>query len=153
MSTKFDVHFTLTEEFRQQSFIWKNIYIICAMQIVVARLFFVFIGPESFLIASGMGYKPPKFKRRGDDRDEPYSFNNYRVVKIKECWFMESLQKVTVNWNMQVHLWLKHYVLFRLIDRSKKGSAVTALITTYMVSAVWHGIEPGYLIFFFALAI
>jgi hypothetical protein len=30
-----------------------------------------------------------------------------------------SVNQYSVNWNIQIHLWLKNYVFIRLLDRSK----------------------------------
>ncbi len=44
-------------------------------------------------------------------------------------------------------MWLKHYVFMRMITKGKKISVVP-ILTTFLVSAVWHGFYPGYFLFF-----
>jgi len=53
-----------------------------------------------------------------------------------------------------VHNWLKYYVMLRRMDRSKpRGQLqVFPMVVTFGASAVWHGIEPGFLMFFMGLA-
>ena len=58
------------------------------------------------------------------------------------------------NWNIQIHLWLKYYVMLRLMDRSKpKGTTqLTATVATFVASSVWHGIFPGFIFCFIGFA-
>jgi D-alanyl-lipoteichoic acid acyltransferase DltB (MBOAT superfamily) len=64
---------------------------------------------------------------------------------------MTSLQDGIRTWNIAIQSWLKYYVFFRLMDRSKKGSTFWPMLITNLVSALWHGPEPGYAMFFAAL--
>ena len=54
---------------------------------------------------------------------------------------------------MLVHRWLKEYVLVRSMDKSKKGCQLMPILYTYTVTIVWHGLEPGYPIFFVYVAL
>ena len=58
------------------------------------------------------------------------------------------------SWNIQIHLWLKYYVMLRLMDRSKaKGATqLAATVATFVASSVWHGIYPGYIFCFVGFA-
>lgn len=60
----------------------------------------------------------------------------------------------TQNWNMQAHHWLKYYVSLRLKDRSLPRNSIqaTVLMKTYLISAIWHGQDIGYIVFFVCLA-
>jgi len=50
-------------------------------------------------------------------------------------------------WNIQVSTWLRHYVYDRLVQKGKRPGFFQ-LLATQTVSAVWHGLYPGYIIFF-----
>ncbi len=65
-----------------------------------------------------------------------------------------SWQAAVNSWNIQIHKWLKYYVMLRLMDRSKpRGQMqVYPMVMTFLASAVWHGIEPGFFVFFMGLA-
>ena len=62
---------------------------------------------------------------------------------------------MTRNWNMLVHSWLKYFVMLRVMNRkAQKGSIQTIpLVITFLVSALWHGVEPGYYVFFVGLGV
>ena len=66
------------------------------------------------------------------------------------------------SWNISVHEWLKNYVYLRMItnrNRDKKdslkveknrneGENFIATLSSFLVSAVWHGFYPGFYSFF-----
>jgi lysophospholipid acyltransferase len=63
-----------------------------------------------------------------------------------------SFAEIGTNWNIQIHYWLKYYVMLRLMDRSQpKGAAqLKATVLTFVISSFWHGTYPGYILFFVA---
>jgi lysophospholipid acyltransferase len=64
--------------------------------------------------------------------------------------FNSDLKKQFRVWNMTVHNWLKNYVFIRVIrrDGGKNKSSILPMFLTFIVSAVWHGLYPGYFVFF-----
>ncbi len=56
---------------------------------------------------------------------------------------------------MQTHHWLKYYVSMRLKDRSlPRGSFQgKVVLLTYLTSAIWHGPDSGYVVFFVGAAL
>jgi hypothetical protein len=51
---------------------------------------------------------------------------------------------------VQIHYWLKYYVMLRLLDRDAPKGVVQMKPTmaSFVVSAFWHGTYPGFFIFF-----
>merc|ERR1712151_1495269 len=53
-------------------------------------------------------------------------------------------------------MWLKYYVYLRMLPNDKTKSTSTtqfiAALTTFVVSAIWHGFYPGFYIFFINVA-
>lgn len=70
-------------------------------------------------------------------------------VKIYKIVFSVRIKDYMENWNMSTHKWLKYYVFLRMLNKGQKVG-LTPLLTTFVVSAIWHGFYPGYLIFFVA---
>ena len=70
-------------------------------------------------------------------------YNIETKYRIKD--FME-------NWNMSVHLWLKNYIFLRVVKKDKRDS-LRPIMTTFLVSAIWHGFYPGYFVFFVSTAL
>ncbi|KAL1559799.1 Lysophosphatidylcholine acyltransferase 1 [Salvia divinorum] len=68
-------------------------------------------------------------------------------VDILGLELAKSAVQIPLVWNIQVSTWLRHYVYERLIQKGKKPGFFQ-LLATQTVSAVWHGLYPGYIIFF-----
>ena len=53
-----------------------------------------------------------------------------------------------------MHLWLKYYVMLRLMDRTKPKTQmqVVPMAVTFVVSAAWHGMEIGFFAMFIGFA-
>ena len=56
---------------------------------------------------------------------------------------------------MQLHHWLKYYVSLKLKDRTRpRGELqIGATLLTYLISAVWHGFDEGFYVFFVGFAL
>ena len=59
------------------------------------------------------------------------------------------------GWNIQVHVWLKYYIMLRLMDRTKpKGQMqFVPMALTFIISALWHGLQVGFFMMFAGFAI
>lgn len=55
-------------------------------------------------------------------------------------------------WNHQVHLWLKFYIMARISTPGKRPGMFESM-STFIVSAFWHGFYPFYYVMFFFAAI
>merc|ERR1712166_517967 len=62
-------------------------------------------------------------------------------------WLMaENMSTASKSWNQKTQVWLQTYTYFRV-----SGSRLTKVMSTYAVSAYWHGFYPGYYLTFFTL--
>ena len=88
------------------------------------------------------------------------SFNGYdketgeakhdRVQSVV-IWKLETscrIKDFLANWNISAHMWLKYYIFLRMLPNGKSGGQVGAALTTFIVSAIWHGFYPGFFVFF-----
>jgi lysophospholipid acyltransferase len=94
-------------------------------------------------IISGLGFSGL------DKNGEP----EYQRCTNCHVWQVESAQNiktVTDGWNLGTDHWLKHYVYTRVKLTRFKNYDVAATLT---VSAVWHGLYPGYYLSFLTAAI
>ena len=59
------------------------------------------------------------------------------------------------NWNIQVHNWLKYYVMLRWIDKSKPKHIVQPfpIFMSFAMSLIWHGFWSGYFFTFLGSAV
>ena len=97
---------------------------------------------EAAMIGSGHGYTPASDTK-------PMTWNADRQWNYKGFHTALTFTNFAQYWNISAHLWLKYYVFMRLVDRENKKNQMLPTLITYLVSAVWHGIDPGFFVFFF----
>jgi lysophospholipid acyltransferase len=68
-------------------------------------------------------------------------------VSIIPCEFPENFRQMSKEWNTGTAQWLKNYVYDRLAPPKGRVPFYVTL-ATYVTSALWHGIFPGYFFFF-----
>ncbi|KAI3822185.1 hypothetical protein L1987_09769 [Smallanthus sonchifolius] len=106
------------------------------------KYYFIWSISEASIIISGLGFSgwtdssPPKAR-----------WDRAKNVDVLGVEFAKSSVELPLVWNIQVSTWLRHYVYDRLAQKGKKPGFFQ-LLATQTVSAVWHGLYPGYLIFF-----
>lgn len=106
------------------------------------KYYFIWSISEAAIIISGLGFSgwtessPPKLR-----------WDRAKNVDILGVELAKSAVQLPVVWNIQVSTWLRHYVYERLVQKGKKPGFFQ-LLATQTVSAVWHGLYPGYIFFF-----
>ena len=141
LSIWFDERQCLTEEFKSYGILKKIWFQYWGVQIGMSKYMTGFSFMEAGPIASGLSFNGVVDGQPRHDR-----------IKSVNVWTISTATTVKdmfANWNMSVHEWLKNYVFLRLLDSKKKGSSTfTASMTTFFVSAIWHGFYPGFFVFF-----
>eukprot|EP00899_Mesostigma_viride_P008255 jgi/Mesvir1/17430/Mv08708-RA.2 len=69
---------------------------------------------------------------------------NCRPWKVE---FASSAATYPLNWNITTSDWLRYYVYLRPVPRHRTPTFLN-LAMTQVVAGVWHGLYPGYLMFF-----
>lgn len=87
---------------------------------------------EGSAVASGMGFDNVK-----------KDFSALRNSDIYKTETATSMKTYLATWNALTASWLKNYVYCHL-----KTSRAKATIATFVISAIWHGIHPGYYLTF-----
>lgn len=106
------------------------------------KYYFIWSISEASIIISGLGFSgwtestPPRPR-----------WDRAKNVNILGVEFAKSAVELPLVWNIQVSTWLRHYVYERLVKKGKKPGFFQ-LLATQTISAVWHGLYPGYIIFF-----
>lgn len=125
---------------------------------IILRYLFAFCMMDAAVISSGLAYNG-----RSDDGKE--NFNRIQSIRIYEIETSLRIKDFLTSWNISVHLWLKNYVFLRLmrtrnmgqegdtndkqnLDKKCKDNVFLPSMTTFIVSAIWHGFYPGYMVFF-----
>ncbi|CAL9047598.1 lysophospholipid acyltransferase 1-like [Musa acuminata AAA Group] len=106
------------------------------------KYYFIWSISEASIIISGFG-----FSGWSDSSPPKPQWDRAKNVDILGVEFATSAVQLPLVWNIQVSTWLRHYVYERLIQKGKKPGFFQ-LLATQTISAVWHGLYPGYIIFF-----
>lgn len=106
------------------------------------KYYFIWSISEASIIISGLG-----FSGWSDSHPPRALWHRAKNVDILGVELATSAVQLPLVWNIQVSTWLRHYVYDRLIQKGKKPGFLQ-LLATQTVSAVWHGLYPGYIIFF-----
>ncbi|XP_068635019.1 lysophospholipid acyltransferase 2-like isoform X1 [Aristolochia californica] len=106
------------------------------------KYYFIWSISEAAIIISGLGFS-------GWSESDPSKpkWEHAKNVDILGVEFAKSGVVLPLVWNIQVSTWLRYYVYERLIQKGRKPGFFQ-LLATQTVSAVWHGLYPGYIIFF-----
>ncbi|EPS74023.1 hypothetical protein M569_00723, partial [Genlisea aurea] len=111
------------------------------------KYYFIWSLAEASVIISGLGFSG------WTDSDPPKPrWDRAKNIDIFRVELAKSSVQLPVVWNIQVSTWLRHYVYERLVKKGQKPGFFQ-LLATQIVSAVWHGLYPGYILFFFQSAI
>ncbi|XP_051130125.1 lysophospholipid acyltransferase 1 [Andrographis paniculata] len=106
------------------------------------KYYFIWSISEASFIISGLG-----FSGWTDSNPPKPRWDRAKNVDILGNELATSSVQLPTVWNIQVSTWLRHYVYERLVQPGKKPGFFQ-LLATQTVSAVWHGLYPGYIIFF-----
>ncbi|KAL4442125.1 hypothetical protein ABPG77_011386 [Micractinium sp. CCAP 211/92] len=109
------------------------------------KYYFAWAVAESSLIFSGLCYN-------GRTAEGRPLWNRYINSRIRRVEFNPSLPNLAANWNVCTGLWLRHYVYERLTPAGKRPTFATLAITQ-LISGIWHGLFPGYWLFFATSAV
>ncbi|CAN1186236.1 Lysophospholipid acyltransferase 1 [Linum perenne] len=106
------------------------------------KYYFIWSISEASMISSGLG-----FSGWTDTSPAKPRWDYAKNVDILGVELAKSAVVIPLKWNIQVSSWLRYYVYERLVQKGKKAGFLQ-LLATQTTSAVWHGLYPGYLIFF-----
>ncbi|CAL5220084.1 g2035 [Coccomyxa viridis] len=104
------------------------------------KYYFAWAVSESALIFGGFCFNG--WDEKGDARWDRYS--NTRISHVE---FATSAAELPAHWNTCTGNFLRRYVYERLTPKGKKATFKTLLLTQ-LVAGIWHGLFPGYALFF-----
>ena len=142
----------LSSEFASNSFIVRILYLFVAGIIVRARYYFAWLTAEGAFNLAGFGYDS-NAKENG-----PSAFfnlfpkwNTMANVDIVRLETSTTLKLMTL-WNFKTQRWLVSTVYKRVLEAFPGVSRTVPVMATYFISALWHGIYPGYYVCFMGAA-
>eukprot|EP00768_Dysnectes_brevis_P003576 gnl/Dysnectes_brevis/2547_a3065_1075.p1 GENE.gnl/Dysnectes_brevis/2547_a3065_1075~~gnl/Dysnectes_brevis/2547_a3065_1075.p1 ORF type:complete len:556 (-),score=194.62 gnl/Dysnectes_brevis/2547_a3065_1075:86-1753(-) len=89
--------------------------------------------------------------QKGDsEHTDHFAWHLNKNIIVQGLEMGGSMHSVVKSWNVQTAIWLRHYVYERMTP--SRQLAKFATVGTNLVSAMWHGLQPGYYLFFGILA-
>ena len=118
------------------NYLWATVALIGEKQ----KYYFAWKVAEAASVAAGFGFEGFDEKT---GRSKGYGgVANVDVLRFETA---TNIQTISRNWNKRTQGWLERYSFNRLANRS--------LMILYFVSALWHGLYPGYFVFFMTAAL
>uniref|UniRef100_A0A3P8UIU6 Membrane bound O-acyltransferase domain containing 2 n=1 Tax=Cynoglossus semilaevis TaxID=244447 RepID=A0A3P8UIU6_CYNSE len=109
------------------------VYLYLAMLALRPKYYFVWTLADAINNAAGFGFNG--YNKDGSPRWDLIS--NLRILDIESA---TSFKSFLDNWNIQTSLWLKRVCYERC--------PINPTAATFMLSAMWHGVYPGYYLTF-----
>jgi lysophospholipid acyltransferase len=143
IGSRWSYAYLITDEFYQQSFFYKIGLFWLLGEANRLRFYLAWKFCEAGAVAAGLGYRGTK--STGPDWD------GVKGINVLGCELAPNVKLFFDNWNISVADWLRRYCYNRIVlskeNPSQKWRSL-AQHSTFVLSAVWHGLHPGYLIFF-----
>lgn len=129
------------KKFMAKSFFYRIHYMFFLGLIARFKYYAAWTISEASCIVCGLGYNgyDPKTKKIKWDR--------VRNIDIYNVEMAQSTRDCLEAWNMNTNKWLKNYVYLRVSKKGKKPGFRSTLFT-FITSAFWHGVNPGYYLTF-----
>ncbi|KAI9307635.1 MBOAT, membrane-bound O-acyltransferase family-domain-containing protein [Cunninghamella echinulata] len=144
-SSKYNFSSMLKPEWQAHSFLKKLLFIQIVAFVTRCKYYTVWFLSEGACVLCGFGFN-------GYDQKGKPLWDRVTNINAVHIELAQSLKEYSDNWNMSANKWLKNYVYLRVTPPNKKAGLKSTL-TTYAVSAFWHGFYPGYYIMFLSLAL
>ncbi|KAJ3680127.1 hypothetical protein LUZ60_016405 [Juncus effusus] len=126
--------------YKQYSFFHKLFYQYMSGFTARWKYYFIWSISEAAVVVGGLGFS-------GWSDKGTAKWDRAKNVDVLGVELAKSSVQLPLVWNIQVSTWLRHYVYDRLVKKGKKAGFLQ-LLATQTVSAIWHGLYPGYIIFF-----
>eukprot|EP01105_Mastigella_eilhardi_P001830 TRINITY_DN1220_c0_g1_i1.p1 TRINITY_DN1220_c0_g1~~TRINITY_DN1220_c0_g1_i1.p1 ORF type:complete len:456 (+),score=104.13 TRINITY_DN1220_c0_g1_i1:51-1418(+) len=123
----------------KRSFVSNMLLIYAACIVQRARYYFAWLFSEALGNISGIGFT-------GLDANGKEVWNNSQGVDWMRVEFPSNPRSGNDAWNKFANRWLRFYIFERL-----PTSPGVARLVTFVMSAIWHGVYPGYYLAFISL--
>ncbi|RIB14495.1 MBOAT, membrane-bound O-acyltransferase family-domain-containing protein [Gigaspora rosea] len=137
---KYPFEWTLSEEYKNLSFVNRLWYVQVAAFCARFRYYVIWLLAEGSCILSGIGFN-------GYDGNGYVKWNRVTNIDIIGYETADNIKQLLESWNMNTNKWLKNYVYLRVTQPGQKPDFFST-ITTFGISAIWHGFYPGYYLTF-----
>ncbi|XP_047638643.1 lysophospholipid acyltransferase 2 isoform X2 [Phacochoerus africanus] len=123
-----DAHFQATA-----SWPTRVLYLYVSLLAARPKYYFAWTLADAINNAAGFGF-------RGYDKNGAARWDLISNLRIQQIEMSTSFKMFLDNWNIQTALWLKRVCYERV--------SMSPTIQTFILSAIWHGVYPGYYLTF-----
>ncbi|XP_018119493.1 lysophospholipid acyltransferase 2 [Xenopus laevis] len=129
------VEYNIDEQFQEtSSALTRIIYLYLSLMAARPKYYFAWTLADAINNAAGFGF-------HGYDKNGEENWDSVSNLNIKQIEFSTSFKMFIDNWNIQTAVWLKRVCYER--------ATYSATAQTFLLSAIWHGVYPGYYLTFF----
>ncbi|KAM4772333.1 lysophospholipid acyltransferase 2 [Rhinophrynus dorsalis] len=129
------VEYNVDDHFQETSSVpTRIIYLYLSLMAARPKYYFAWTLADAINNAAGFGFQ-------GYDKNGEENWDLVSNLNIKQIEFSTSFKMFIDNWNIQSALWLKRVCYER--------ATYNPTAQTFLLSAVWHGVYPGYYLTFF----
>ncbi|TFY66011.1 hypothetical protein EVG20_g5072 [Dentipellis fragilis] len=139
-SPSFYYSITITDWFLKQSLLYRIIYLQACGFFERAKYYGIWTLTEGASILTGLGFTG--YGPSGESRWEGAANVNVSLIE-----FAPNFKVLLDSWNMKTNVWLRECIYKRVTPKGKKPGFRSSM-TTFAISAFWHGIAPGYYLTF-----
>jgi len=140
VAPKFSYNTPLTDWFLEQNFFFRVLIIQIAGFVERCKYYGVWILTEGASILTGLGFT-------GYGPSGAPTWNGAANVDVWSIEIPDNLKMLVDSWNIKTSVWLRECVYKRVTPKGKKAGFRSSMLT-YLTSAVWHGVSPGYYLTF-----
>ncbi|KAM8773945.1 lysophospholipid acyltransferase 2 isoform 2-T2 [Rhynchonycteris naso] len=134
VSNMLPVEYNIDEHFQATS-LWpaRVLYLYVSLLAARPKYYFAWTLADAINNAAGFGF-------RGYDKNGEACWDLISNLRIQQIEMSTSFKMFLDNWNIQTALWLKRVCYER--------ATLSPTIQTFILSAIWHGVYPGYYLTF-----
>ncbi|CAG9461262.1 unnamed protein product [Pedinophyceae sp. YPF-701] len=111
---------------------------------VRGKYYFAWMMAESSWALSGLAARRVDAEAKGA---EEWAWDAMQNIHPLSCEFAASPVKISHDWNVKTGQWMRIYVYERITLFGKRPGAANQIVAL-AVSALWHGVYPGYFLTF-----
>ncbi|KAI9512706.1 MBOAT, membrane-bound O-acyltransferase family-domain-containing protein [Russula earlei] len=137
---KYSYHTSLTDWFLQQNLPYRVLVVQIAGFVERCKYYGVWTLTEGASVLTGLGFT-------GYGPSGAATWNGAANVIVWNMEVPDNFKMLVDSWNINTSVWLRECVYKRVTPKGKKAGFRSSMLT-YLTSAVWHGVSPGYYLMF-----
>ncbi|PRP78111.1 membrane-bound O-acyltransferase [Planoprotostelium fungivorum] len=140
LGPKFSYNQVLKSSWDDTSVLYRILFIQLSGIISRCQFYGAWCLSEGSCILSGLGFN-------GFNQEGYPIFERCKNIDIYRIETADNMRTFFDGWNKNTNRWLRQYIYLRVTPKGRKPGFISSQIT-FVVSSLWHGLFPGYLLAF-----